>query len=223
MTGTFKDRLLVELKAEMIEREERGRRPAVRRRLMWGAGVVGAAASALVAVPLVSGQGTPAYAVTERPDGSINLTITEFRDADQVERDLAELGVTADITYLPLGKRCDAGRARPIPGDMTGFAKEELQSKDPAVRERIRKATRAQPSYRAIRPEDGITIYPRFIERDQKVLIEVMENPEQVSRERPGVAWAFSGRLAVGPIAPCRVVDDPGAFEVGDATPPPGS
>ncbi len=54
-------------------------------------------------------------------------------------------------------------------------------------------------------------------------MIEIMENPVTPTVERPGVAWAFSGRLTTGPVAPCEVVADPSAGEIGDATPPPGS
>ncbi len=227
MNGTFEDRLLAELKAEIATRAAQGRARAPRRmtarRLLAGAGVVTVAAAAAVAVPLVIESDTPAYALTKNPDGSINLKINEFRDSAQVEKDLAGLGVSADITYLPLGKRCGNDRAPFIKEDNTGVSKKEALSEDPAVRARIRRKMEGSPSYRAIRPAGGITIYPRYIKPGQTVMIEVWENPVEPTLDRPGVAWGFSGRLTDGPVKPCRVVDDPSAFDVGDATPPPGS
>ncbi|MGW5261498.1 hypothetical protein ACWEQG_11005 [Microbispora sp. NPDC004025] len=224
MNDTFEDRLLAELKAEIVAREARTHVPAVRRiarpRFLAGAAI---AAAAAVAVPLVVGQQTPAYALTKNPDGSINLKINEFRDPDQVERDLAKMGVPADITYLPLGKKCADGRAPFVAGDDASFTKEEIKSDDPAVRARVRKKIENLASSRAIQPKNGITIHPEFVEPGQVVLIEINENPVRRDAEHPGVAWQFSGRLTDGPVKPCRVVDDPTAFEVGNATPPPGS
>ncbi|RBQ18020.1 hypothetical protein DP939_21855 [Spongiactinospora rosea] len=227
MNNGFKDRLLVELKAEVAERAARRRSPAPRwmpsRRLLAGAGVVGVAAATALVVPLVTGQEPPAYALTEGADGSINLKIHELRDADQVEKDLAGYGITADVTYLPLGKRCGNGRAKRLPGDDVEFTKEQIGSKDPVVQQQVRDLLDSTPSAKAIRPRDGITIYPQYIKPGQRVLIEAAENPGEVSVANPGVVWSFSGHLVEGPIAPCEVVDDPSAFEVGDATPPPGS
>ncbi|MEU7690781.1 hypothetical protein FLW53_32150 [Microbispora sp. SCL1-1] len=225
MNATFEDRLLAQLKAEIVAREARTRVPAVRRiaRPRYLAGAVVAAAAVAAAVPLVVGGQTPAYALTKNPDGSINLKINEFRDPDQVERDLAKMGVHADITYLPLGKRCADGRAPFVKGDRTSFAKKDLESRDPAVQARIRRQLENTPSSKAIRPENGITIHPEFIEPGQTVMIEVNENPVEPDAGHPGVAWQFSGRLTEGPVQPCRVVDDPTAFEIGNATPSPGS
>ncbi|WP_235854321.1 RNA polymerase sigma factor [Nonomuraea aridisoli] len=151
------------------------------------------------------------------PDGSINLRT--FRDPDQVERDLARLGVRTDMTYLPLGVLT---RWVVDTGDRWAAA-EELKSEDPAVRARVRARAMNTASSKAIRPEHGITIYPRHIKPGQIVLIEVMENPVEPTVERPGVAWQFSGRLTDGPVAPCQVVDDRSAFDIGNATPPPGN
>ncbi len=227
MNDTFEDRLLAALKAEMAARPEARPVAAARRmtgrRILTGAAVLGVAATAAVAVPMVIGAQTPAYALTKNADGSINLKINEFRDPDQVEKDLADMGVRADITYLPLGKRCADGRAPFVDGDRTTTTSEELRSKDPAVQEELRKRMEKTVSYKAIRPKNGITIYPRYIRPGQIVMIEVAENPVEPTVDKPGVAWQFSGRLTEGPVKPCQVVDQPGAFEIGDATPPPGS
>ncbi|MGW5154770.1 hypothetical protein ACWEPN_04715 [Nonomuraea wenchangensis] len=191
------------------------------RRLVMGAAVAAAVAVG-VAVPSLLGSAEPAYALTKNQDGSINLKVYEFRDPEQVEKELGEWGVPADITYLPLGKRCGNVRAPFLKGDDFG-AGEELSSGDAAAQARFRERLRKSASYQAIRPQDGITIYPRNIKPGQIAMIEVMENPVTPSAARPGVAWQFSGRLTTGPIQPCEVVADPSADDIGDATPPPGS
>ncbi|MGC5012931.1 hypothetical protein ACLQ2R_19385 [Streptosporangium sp. DT93] len=229
MNDTFEERLLAELRTEIATRAERGRAPALvpgrftGRRFAWaGAGVATIAAATAIAVPLAIGSQTPAYALTENTDGSISLTINEFRDPEQVERDLAELGVRADITYLPLGKRCGNARAPFVKGDKAVASAEDLSGKDPVVQARTRKRMENLSSAKAIRPENGITINPRHMAPGQIVMIEVWENPVEPTVERPGVAWGFAGRLTGGPIAPCQVVDDPTASDIGDGTPPPG-
>ncbi|MBP2702209.1 hypothetical protein JOL79_00165 [Microbispora sp. RL4-1S] len=227
MNETFEDRLLAQLKAEIAERAARKRalpsRRFTGRRLLACAAVVGVVAAAAAAVPLVVESRHPAYALTRHPDGSITLRISEFRDPGKVEDDLARMGVRADITYLPLGKQCAFGRAPAVAGDHVSTTAEEARSDDPAVQARLLKRAENTASARAIRPRNGITIYPRYIEPGQIVLIEINENPAEVSARHPGVAYQFSGRLTDGPVRPCRVVDDPSAFDIGDGTPPPGS
>ncbi|MGI5286698.1 hypothetical protein ACQEVF_25630 [Nonomuraea polychroma] len=192
------------------------------RRLAMGAAVA-AAVAAGVAVPSLLGSAKPAYALTKNQDGSINLKIYDFRDPEHLEKELAEWGVPADITYLPLGKRCGNIRAPFLKGDDFGRTKEELSNSDAATQARLRERLQESISYQAIRPQDGITIYPRHIKPGQIAMIEVMENPVTPTVEHPGVAWQFSGRLTTGPIEPCQVVADPSANDIGDATPPPGS
>ncbi|SDM74842.1 hypothetical protein [Nonomuraea jiangxiensis] len=192
------------------------------RRLAMGAAVA-AAVAAGVAVPSLLGSADPAYALTKNQDGSINLKIYDFRNPEHVEKELADWGVPADITYLPLGKRCGNNRAPFLKGDDVGATKEELSNSDAAVQAGLRERLEKSSSYQAIRPQDGITIYPRHIKPGQIALIEVMENPVTPTVERPGVAWQFSGRLTTGPIEPCKVVADPSATDIGDATPPAGS
>ncbi len=228
MNDTFEDRLLAELKTEMSVRPPQGRAPAPRwttgRKFLAVTAVAGTAAAAAIAVPLVAGTGAPAYAVTKNPDGSVTLTIREFRDPEGVERELAAAGVRADVTYMPLGKRCERPGFRPLDADQANMPTvEELASNDPAVRAKVREKLAGSPSGKAIRMRDGITIYPRYVQRDQTVVLEIAENPKEPTVRNPGVAWSFSGRLTDGPVNPCKLVDDPGAFDIGDATPPPGS
>ncbi|WP_067182691.1 hypothetical protein [Microtetraspora niveoalba] len=225
MNDTFEDRLLAALKADMAARPARATAPrrVTGRRLFAAAGVLGVAAAAAVAVPMAIGADTPAYALTKNADGSINLKIREFRDPDQVERDLAGMGVTADITYLPLGKWCGNLRITPVQGDNFSFTPEEIASKDPAVKARMRKRLESSISYKAIEPRNGITIHPEYIKPGQVVVIDVAENPVEPTVDNPGVSWQMRGMLSAGPPEPCQIVDQPGASEIGDATPPPGS
>ncbi|GII86051.1 hypothetical protein Ssi03_40410 [Sphaerisporangium siamense] len=223
MNGTFDEKLLGELKAYMAERQAAGRAPRrTGRRLVMAVGAVGVAAAAAVTVPMVAGPTSPAYAVTKNPDGSVTLTIREFRDPDAVERSLAAVGVPADIAYMPLGKWCDRSRFQPLPADQASVpTRTELESTDPQVRARYRARLENSPSGKAMRQRDGIRIYPRYIRPGQTLVIDIAENDKRAADE-PGVAWKISGGLTERPVRPCRLVDDPGAFDVGDATPPPG-
>ncbi|MFF4773898.1 hypothetical protein ACFY05_13665 [Microtetraspora fusca] len=227
MNETFEDRLLAELKTEIAARRQARPAPAGRRtigrRFFAAAGVLGVAAATAVAVPVVIGSGTPAYALTKNPDGSINLKIHELRDPDQVEKDLADMGITADITYLPLGKWCGNLRVTPVKGDNFSLTPEEITSKDPAVKARMRERLESSPSYKAVEMRNGITIHPEYIKPGQIVMIQVAENPVEPTVDNPGVNWQVAGMLSAGPVKPCQVIDEPGAFEIGDATPPPGS
>ncbi|NUR87510.1 MAG: hypothetical protein HOY71_25800 [Nonomuraea sp.] len=97
---SFEERLLMELKTEI------GRRGRRRRLLRGGLVASLGAVAAGVAVPLLIGTATPAYAITKNPDGTILVQVKEFRDADRLERDLKGAGVRADVRYLQLGTRC---------------------------------------------------------------------------------------------------------------------
>ncbi|GII64532.1 hypothetical protein Skr01_46170 [Sphaerisporangium krabiense] len=223
MNGTFDEKLLGELKAYMAERQAAGRAPRrTGRRLVMAVGAVGVAAAAAVTIPMVTGSATPAYAVTKNPDGSVTLTIREFRDPDAVERSLAAVGVPADIAYMPLGKWCDRNRYRPLPEDVAAIpTEEEAKSDDPQIGPRLRKRMENSPSKKAMRLKYGITIYPRYIRPGQTLVIDIAENDRRAADE-PGVIMKLRGGLTEGPVQPCRLVDDVDAFEVGDATPPPG-
>lgn len=72
----------------------------------------GAAAAAALAVAVIGPilAPTPAYAVTERNDGEIRVQVNRLEGAEELERTLAEHGVTADITYLPSNKECAPAR-----------------------------------------------------------------------------------------------------------------
>jgi len=207
----FEERLLMELKTEINERAARGRvrRPPLRR-LLAGVAIAGLAAAAVVGVPLVMGTENAAYALTENADGSITLKINEFRDTEQIERDLAKRGVKADISYIKPGKRCAPGRFTTL-GEPT-FTPDQLRSKDPAVRAHMRKALDATPSRQAYVtvPGGGLKIYPEKIKPDWNVVMEFTVNEDQISGpEKPRALWQFVFQVTDGPVKPCTLIDDP--------------
>ncbi|MEV6860541.1 hypothetical protein AB0M44_06010 [Streptosporangium subroseum] len=224
----FKEHVLMELKAEIVARNK-ARRLLVRRRLLAGAAVAGIAAAAAIAVPFLNGSGTPAYAITKNTDGTITLKINEFRDPAQVEKDLAALGLTADVSYVKPGTRCAPDRGHTNVGP--SFSKEEINSRDPEVRKRIQEAINNSPNVKAIKMGGGeVRISPQHIKPGQTAVMEFTENEDQTSGpEKPRALWQFSGYLVTGPVKPCEAVDDPSWSKMPDprtnpgAYPPPGS
>ncbi|MFG1964059.1 hypothetical protein [Nonomuraea sp. NPDC049028] len=224
----FKEQLLMELKTEIAARNT-ARRVVVRRRLLAGAAVAAMAAAAAVAVPFLTGSETPAYAVTKNGDGSVTLKITEFRNPDQVEKDLATAGVTADVSYVKPGTRCAPGRGDADFGP--SFSKEEITSKDPAVQKRVREAIENSVNKKTFKLGRGeVRISPQYIKTGQTAVMEFVENADQTSGpEKPRALWGFSGYLITGPVKPCKVIDDPSWDKMPDpkkhpeAYPPAGS
>jgi hypothetical protein len=119
---TFEDRLLAELKtvlAERVERVDRAdradreparpRRVITLRRLLAGTALAAGVAAVSIAVPVVIGSHTSAYAVSKNADGSISVKINEFRDPDRLEADLADLGVRVDVDYHRSNLYCPGG------------------------------------------------------------------------------------------------------------------
>ncbi|SEG63739.1 hypothetical protein SAMN05444920_103618 [Nonomuraea solani] len=224
----FKEHVLMELKAEIVARNQ-ARRRLVRRRLITGAAVAGIAASAAIAVPFLIGSESPAYAVTKHDDGTITLKINEFRDPDKVEKDLAAAGLTADVSYVKPGTRCATGRGKSE--GSPSFPKEELQSKDPAVQKKIEEAMEQSQNAKAFKLGRGeVRISPQYIKTGQTAVMEFVENSDQSSGpDKPRVLWEFAGFVITGPVQPCKVVKDPSWDKLPDpktnpeAYPPAGS
>lgn len=218
----------MELKAEIVARNK-ARRLLIRRRLLAGGAVAAIAAAAAVAVPFLNGSETPAYAVTKNTDGTITLKINEFRDPAQVEKDLAAVGVTADVSYVKPGTRCAPDRGDADFGP--SFSKEELKSKDPEVHKKIREAIENSANGKTFKMGGGqVRISPQYIKPEQTAVMEFTENEDQTSGpEKPRALWGFSGYLVTGPVKPCKVIDDPSWGKMPDpktnpeAYPPPGS
>ncbi|MEV4218973.1 hypothetical protein [Nonomuraea sp. NPDC049725] len=187
----FEEQILMELKAEMTARAERRHR--TRRRLFTGAAVAGLAAVTAIAVPLLTGSEQPAYAVAENADGTINVQLNEFRDADKLERDLERMKVPADITYLKPGKSCEGNRGKIV----GGASPEEWEgsASDKAVR---------------LRPGKGLTIDPRHVGTGQTLVMAFTErNDGAAEAAKPAVQWQLAAYVVEGPVKPCVVVDDP--------------
>jgi hypothetical protein len=225
----FEERLLMELKTEIASRGEAKRRRSTPRRLLAAAAVAGIAAAAVITVPFLTGSETPASAVTENADGTVTLKLNEFRNPDQVEADLAKLGVTADISYVKPGTRCHGDRGKSVP--TPSFTPQELKSKDPKVRKWITETMLNSQTGRAIKSGiGGIQISPKYIKPGQTAVIEIVENDDQTSGpEKPRVVWKFGGLLIDGPVKPCRIIEDPNWDKMPDpkkhpeAYPPVGS
>ncbi|MCF6522569.1 hypothetical protein [Streptomyces sp. JJ36] len=120
--GSFEDRLLAELQQELGRgRDGRSvaapgaplrRRPVVRRTAM-GLAACAAAGAAVVAVPGSPAE-SPAYAVEQNPDGSVELQISDFTLDRDEQRELAatlrEMGIDAVVDTPPPGTVCQYPR-----------------------------------------------------------------------------------------------------------------
>jgi hypothetical protein len=81
-------------------RQETGVRPA--RRFALAGALAGAAAAVLAVGGLtLRPDASAAYALKQQSDGDIVVTIHDLSDADGLVRNLAEHGVTTDVTYDP--------------------------------------------------------------------------------------------------------------------------
>ncbi|MEW9549639.1 hypothetical protein [Nonomuraea sp. NPDC050783] len=180
----FEEQLLMDLKTEMTARNERSRR--VGRRLLAGAAVAGLAAAAAVAVPLLTGPG-PAYAVSENPNGTITVELKEFRDADKLEQDLKDLGVTADVAYLKPYTKCRDDR-----GALAGGGYDTPEE------------WRASVHYKVARPAGkSFVITPRYVGEGQTLVLEFTENPKGPYTSQ------LNAMVIEGSVKPCVPEHDP--------------
>lgn len=180
----FEEQLLMDLKTEMTARNERSRR--VGRRLLAGAAVAALAAGAAVALPLLTGP-EPAYAVSQNANGTITVELKEFRDADQLERDLKDLGVTADVTYLKPYTKCQTDRGTLVGGEYD--TPEEW---------------RESVHYKVARPgPKSFVIDPRQVRKGQTVALEFTENPKGPFKSQ------LNATVIQGLVKPCVPVQDP--------------
>ncbi|MEV0198407.1 hypothetical protein [Nonomuraea sp. NPDC050691] len=179
-------RLLKEFVMTEIEHKAQKAR-APRRRLLRPAvlaPVLGLAAAAAVALPLLVGGGDPAYAVTDNPDGTVRIQINEVRDADKLEADLRAKGMSVVVDYVPKGKKCS-----PQPRAARFLPEEEA------------------PLYVVPDGKDdgpGFVIDPRVIKDGQTGVLEfsVFDDPDDPVRV--AAIWA---RVAEGAVADCTLVD----------------
>lgn len=137
------------------------------------------AAAALAVVTQVPGLGpSPAYAVSGRNDGRVQVRVNRLEGADRLERTLRERGIPADITYLPAGKECADGRftERRTPGLQLDVARDWFR----------------------------VTIPPGSVGAEDTFVLSASVMPTAT-----GFQSSVEFGVAVGPVAPCRVVDSP--------------
>lgn len=166
------------------------RRVVTAPRLLIAAGVAVAAAL----TPLIIGTGTPAYAVTKSPDGTITVTVNELRDPAGLQAELGAAGVKADVSFVAPGMRCESGRfvsVDPAYGGSGATGPDE-------ERWRSLKATRPI-SMREIR------IAPEHINPDETLVLEYRDNQNTHQPWRLGAWLAQAGT----PVKPCTPVADP--------------
>ncbi|MGA5763829.1 hypothetical protein [Nonomuraea bangladeshensis] len=195
---SYEEHLLMDLKAEITFRAERRRRIA--RRLYAGGAVAALAAAAAFAIPGLTGTESPAYAVSKNADGTIGVEIHEFKDAERLEEDLREAGVSVDITYLETGKQCEKNRGVSV----------------------------LPPDGLVTMQKGGLDINPQLIGKDQTLVLEF--SGKEADEKKPPVTgkvfWKLATLLIPGAVGPCVVSDDPQWDDDGSDTsgqPPAGS
>jgi hypothetical protein len=127
------------------------------------------------------------------------------------------------------GTWCHADRGKSVPTPQ--FTKEELLSKDPKVKQRIREEMDNSQNSKAIKSRNGgIQISSKYIKPGQTAVIQIVQNDDQTSGpEKPRVVWQFGGLLIDGPVKPCWIIEDPNWDKMPDpkkhpeAYPPAGS
>jgi hypothetical protein len=190
--GTFEEQLLTQLKDVVATRAADRAAPVTdrsarrhRRRLVLAGGAAAGLAAVAVAVvvgPSVFGPDTSAaYAVDRDPDGSIRVSIFDYRDPKGLQRRIESFGVKAAVDYLPAGMTCREPRAdfvpaQRMPREMVDWA--PLRSKDHYFK-----------------------VHPQYIGPDQTFVYTV-----QVSNGSHDRTQRAAIRLANGPVAPCTPV-----------------
>ena len=194
----FEEALLRELKAKMVGpatcSSARSPKPILHRWLTKA--VISFAAAVLVTIGLVAvlGSQSPAYALTQNADGSITVTLKEFRDADRLQHDLAVLGARTDITYLPQYKQCTGDRGTPVDPQPP----QSIRRNPTQMRKWLARHPR-MPSDQVFKwpvPHQPINVFkilPRFIKTGQTLILEVSES-HQTWR------WMLGSYLVTGPV-----------------------
>ncbi|RKN40383.1 hypothetical protein [Streptomyces hoynatensis] len=134
MTRTFEDRLLTELKREVVLAAAERQEATARHRLLTparaGFGLTAAAAAATAFVLLPGGGATAAYAVEPTGNGGVDVTIADWPEGEDGVRDFAdqlEANGIATVYNPPEGYLC-----RPLEGSDGGAAPELPEAPDGA-------------------------------------------------------------------------------------------
>ncbi|MEV4375869.1 hypothetical protein [Streptosporangium sp. NPDC049644] len=173
------------------------RRVVTAPRLLVAAGV----AAVTAVTPLIAGTGTPAYAVTRSPDGTITMTVNELRDPTGLQAKLGEAGIKADVAFLAPNTRCADGRFSSVDAAYNG-----QPVTDPDELRSLMNEWRSPKVTRPISVRE-IQIFPEYIDPDETLVLEFREEDEGAE-----VSWRLGAWLAQAgtPVRPCTPIEDAG-------------
>lgn len=181
-------RLLKEFVMTEIQATAKPRRRLFRPMVL--APVLGLAAAAAVAVPLVLSNATPAFAVVKSQDGTVNITFNEAKDPKPLEDKLRAMGLNVVVDYIPDGKKCS-----PQPRSESWVPKEEAQ------------LSVFRPDQLPDKTKPTFQIDPSVIKEGQTGVLAFSVNEHHPD----GVVGGIWARVSNGPVAPCELVDSDGA------------
>jgi hypothetical protein len=209
--GRFEEKLLGELKSVVAHRKAElgalrpARTPLWRRPRVVSVASAGAlAVGAVVGLPLLGGESTTppasaAFELTTNDDGTVTVTIFEFDDADELEAQLEEHGVPADVSYTPADKRCQPDRYDPAPTQH----QVDVDYGPPRAGVRLDDVNRFKLSF-TLRPAD-------FQTDETLVVVNDVWAGETVDPETGTVDLRIQDanvETAIGPVEPCVLEDD---------------
>ena len=115
---TFEAQLLEDLRAHVLGRTHPGpQNPASSRRWRRPLTLVGAASAAAITLAIVfpASHNSPAYAVSDGPNGTIDVQVNSLEDAAGLQAALQQRGVRSQVLYLGSNMKCSPGRYKPAP------------------------------------------------------------------------------------------------------------
>ncbi|WP_030906051.1 hypothetical protein [Streptosporangium amethystogenes] len=173
------------------------RRVVTAPRLLVAVGV----AAATVVTPMIVGTGTPAYAVTKSPDGTITMTVNELRDPVGLQAKLGEVGIKADVAFLAPNTRCADGRFSSVDPAYDG-----QPATDPDELRSLMNEWRSPKVTRPISVRE-IRIFPEHINSDETLVLEFREENDGAK-----VPWRLGAWLAQAgtSVKPCTPIADAG-------------
>lgn len=188
----FEERLLGELKLAVAEHAQAAESAPVAQasavRPFWrprtiGIGVAAVAgAGAAVAAPVfLTGPGgaSPAFAVEEQEDGTVEVEIMDLRDSGELEEALAEHGIPAVVDYLSDGMACAEPRFEYSPNGNVFISSE----RDEESREETHR----------------FSVHPEELGPDDTLVLEIREFGEG--------GWGMGAAVAQGEVADCEPVE----------------
>ncbi|MFZ2013513.1 MAG: hypothetical protein WAV00_06800 [Nocardioides sp.] len=125
---SFEARLLDDLRAHVSGRTQPvPHASASARRWRRSLTLVGVAAAAAItlAIVLPASRNSPAYAVSDGPNGTIDVQVNSLEDAAGLQADLQRHGVRSQVLYLGNNMKCSPGQYKPAqtaPDSATEFS-----------------------------------------------------------------------------------------------------